>query len=80
MKIPLPLSFKGSNLCFAGHTDVVPAGNKENWVSAPYEAKVQEGMLIGRGAADMKGSIAAFLGAVAYPIMIIIILLVLASY
>ena len=33
---------KGRNLCFAGHTDVVPAGNKENWVSAPYEAKVQE--------------------------------------
>ena len=56
---------KGRNLCFAGHTDVVPAGNKENWVSAPYEANVQEGMLIGRGAADMKGSIAAFIAAFA---------------
>jgi succinyl-diaminopimelate desuccinylase len=43
----------------------VPAGNKEKWVSAPYEAKVLEGMLIGRGAADMKGSIAAFIAAFA---------------
>ena len=50
---------RGKTLCFAGHTDVVPAGNKENWVFAPYEAKVHAGMLIGRGAADMKGSIAA---------------------
>ena len=56
---------KGKTLCFAGHTDVVPAGNKENWVSAPYEAKVHAGMLIGRGAADMKGSIAAFIAAFA---------------
>lgn len=56
---------RGKTLCFAGHTDVVPAGNKENWVSAPYEAKVHAGMLIGRGAADMKGSIAAFIAAFA---------------
>ena len=56
---------KGKTLCFAGHTDVVPAGNKANWISAPYEAKVHAGMLIGRGAADMKGSIAAFIAAFA---------------
>ena len=56
---------RGKTLCFAGHTDVVPAGNKANWISAPYEAKVHAGMLIGRGAADMKGSIAAFIAAFA---------------
>ena len=56
---------KGKNLCFAGHTDVVPAGNTENWISPPYEAKVHNGRLIGRGASDMKGSIAAFIAAFA---------------
>ena len=58
-------SGKGKNLCFAGHTDVVPSGNKEKWKFPPYDAVVNDGMLIGRGAADMKGSIAAFIAATA---------------
>ena len=56
---------QGKNLCFAGHTDVVPAGNKEKWSTLPYDAQVIDGNLIGRGAADMKGSIAAFISAFA---------------
>ncbi len=50
-------------LVFAGHTDVVPAGPLEQWKSPPFEAQVQRGMLIGRGAADMKGSLAAMIRA-----------------
>ncbi|MNE14389.1 Succinyl-diaminopimelate desuccinylase [compost metagenome] len=52
-------------LCFAGHTDVVPTGPLEAWQHAPFAAFVdEEGMLRGRGAADMKGSLAAMLVAV----------------
>ncbi len=47
-------------LCFAGHTDVVPAGPREQWLSDPFEPDLREGKLYGRGAADMKSSIAAF--------------------
>jgi succinyl-diaminopimelate desuccinylase len=47
--------------CFAGHTDVVPAGNLELWHTPPYEPTVKDGMLYGRGAADMKGSLAAMM-------------------
>jgi succinyl-diaminopimelate desuccinylase len=54
----------GPNLCFAGHTDVVPAGDEAAWTSGPFEAAVQGGLLIGRGAVDMKGAIAAFVAAV----------------
>ena len=54
---------QGKNLCFAGHTDVVPAGNKEKWSSSPYDAAILDGNLVGRGVADMKGSIAAFIAA-----------------
>ena len=54
----------GPNLCFAGHTDVVPAGDEAAWRHGPFEAEVVEGVLYGRGAADMKGGIAAFVGAV----------------
>lgn len=51
-------------LCFAGHTDVVPTGPLEQWTSDPFTPNEREGQLYGRGAADMKGSIAAFLAAV----------------
>ncbi len=51
------------HLCFAGHTDVVPAG--QGWTRDPFAAVVEDGRLYGRGAADMKGAIAAFVAAVA---------------
>jgi len=47
--------------CFAGHTDVVPAGNLALWQTPPFEPSIKNGMLYGRGAADMKGSLAAML-------------------
>jgi succinyl-diaminopimelate desuccinylase len=50
-------------LVFAGHTDVVPAGPREQWRVDPFEAVVDGGTLIGRGAADMKGSLAAMINA-----------------
>ena len=52
------------NLCFAGHTDVVPVGDAGAWTSPPFEAALADGVLIGRGAVDMKGGIAAFIAAV----------------
>ena len=45
---------------FAGHTDVVPEGNVDKWSSDPYEPTEKDGLLYGRGAADMKSSLAAF--------------------
>lgn len=45
--------------CFAGHTDVVPTGPAEQWKTPPFEPRIEAGMLTGRGAADMKGSLAA---------------------
>lgn len=53
----------GPLLCFAGHTDVVPTGPIERWRFPPFEPTEAEGMLWGRGAADMKGGIAAFVTA-----------------
>ncbi|MDO8296083.1 MAG: succinyl-diaminopimelate desuccinylase [Caulobacter sp.] len=53
------------NLCFAGHTDVVPVGDAGAWTSPPFEAALADGVLVGRGAVDMKGGIAAFVAAVA---------------
>ena len=47
--------------CFAGHTDVVPAGDLENWHTPPFDPVIHNNMLFGRGAADMKGSLAAML-------------------
>jgi len=49
--------------CFAGHTDVVPTGPAEQWTFPPFEPTLSQGYLYGRGAADMKGSIAAFMTA-----------------
>lgn len=51
---------KAPVFCFAGHTDVVPTGPESDWDSAPFEPEIRDGMLYGRGTADMKGSIAAF--------------------
>lgn len=50
---------EGPLFAFAGHTDVVPTGPEENWQYLPFEPQVVDGMLYGRGAADMKGSLAA---------------------
>src|SRR6218665_1172733 len=48
----------GRNLCFAGHTDVVPPGDESSWKVPPFQPQIVDGILIGRGAVDMKGSIA----------------------
>lgn len=48
------------HLCFAGHTDVVPAGNLGDWSRPPFGAEIHDGVLYGRGAVDMKGAIACF--------------------
>lgn len=52
------------NLCFAGHVDVVPPGDAGKWSVDPFSATINDGFLIGRGAEDMKGAIAAFVSAV----------------
>lgn len=51
-------------VCFAGHTDVVPSGPVESWNSDPFVPTMRDGMLFGRGAADMKTSLAAFVTAI----------------
>jgi len=51
------------NLCFAGHTDVVPVGAADQWSFEPFSAALKDGVLCGRGAVDMKGAIAAFVAA-----------------
>jgi succinyl-diaminopimelate desuccinylase len=53
----------GPNLCFAGHTDVVPVGAADQWSFEPFGAVLKDGVLCGRGAVDMKGAIAAFTAA-----------------
>ena len=58
------LGTQAPNFCFAGHTDVVPAGEGGKWTAEPFAGEVKDGQLWGRGAADMKGAIAAFVGAV----------------
>ena len=52
-------------VCFAGHTDVVPTGPLEQWASEPFVPTVRDGVLYGRGASDMKSSLAAFVVAIA---------------
>ncbi|MAK45428.1 MAG: succinyl-diaminopimelate desuccinylase [Spongiibacter marinus] len=54
---------EGPLLCFAGHTDVVPTGPESDWQTPPFEPEISGGMLRGRGAADMKGSLAAMVTA-----------------
>ena len=51
------------NLCFAGHTDVVPAGDATAWTANPFAAQIRDGVIYGRGAVDMKGAIACFIAA-----------------
>ncbi|WP_455813987.1 succinyl-diaminopimelate desuccinylase [Pseudomonas graminis] len=52
---------EGETLAFAGHTDVVPTGDANRWINPPFEPTIRDGMLFGRGAADMKGSLAAMI-------------------
>ncbi len=54
---------RGPNLCFAGHTDVVPPGDESAWTHTPFSGTVADGVVHGRGAVDMKGAIAAFVAA-----------------
>ena len=58
------LGNQSPNFCYAGHLDVVPAGNLKEWTVNPFKPSVKKGHLIGRGANDMKSSIAAFVSAV----------------
>ena len=58
------LGTKEPNLCYAGHLDVVPPGNLKDWTVNPFKPSIKKGHLIGRGANDMKSSIAAFVSAV----------------
>ncbi|MBE0362174.1 hypothetical protein PULV_a3981 [Pseudoalteromonas ulvae UL12] len=54
---------EGPNVAFCGHTDVVPAGDLSKWTFLPYSAHIENGVMYGRGIADMKGGIAAFIAA-----------------
>lgn len=58
------LGSEAPHIMFAGHTDVVPIGNKDDWSSDAFSGDVRDGVMYGRGAVDMKGGIACFLGAV----------------
>lgn len=58
------LGSKSPHVMFAGHTDVVPVGNADDWSKDAFSGDVKDGVMFGRGAVDMKGGIAAFLGAV----------------
>ena len=58
------LGTSSPHLCFAGHTDVVPAGDAASWSRPPFAAEIVDRVLYGRGAADMKGAIACFAAAV----------------
>jgi len=58
------LGIEGPHLCFLGHTDVVPVGTEGDWVHPPFAAQIEDGKLYGRGTADMKSGVAAFIAAV----------------
>ncbi len=53
------------HLCFAGHTDVVPVGDASDWAGEPFSGEIRGGQVYGRGTADMKGAVAAFVAAAA---------------
>ena len=57
------LGTSGPHLCFAGHVDVVPTGDEALWTDPPFAAVIRDGIMYGRGACDMKGSVAAFAAA-----------------
>lgn len=57
------LGDSGRHLCFAGHTDVVPPGDEASWAIPPFAGEIVDGVIYGRGACDMKGSVAAFASA-----------------
>ncbi len=59
------MGMDGPHLMFAGHTDVVPAGDETAWSHPPFAATIEDGQMFGRGAVDMKGGIACFVAAVA---------------
>lgn len=59
------LGTEAPNLCYAGHTDVVPVGDAASWTVDPFGAEIRDGVLYGRGASDMKTSIAAWISACA---------------
>lgn len=54
----------GPHICFAGHTDVVPSGPENLWTFGPFTPEIENNILYGRGASDMKGSVAAFVAAI----------------
>lgn len=54
------------HICYAGHTDVVPPGPEDAWTYGPFNPHIEDGVLYGRGASDMKGSVAAFTAAVSH--------------
>ncbi len=58
------LGEQAPNFCFAGHLDVVPAGDESAWTHPPFAAEIADGRLWGRGATDMKGGVACFLAAI----------------
>ena len=58
------LGTESPNFCYAGHVDVVPPGNLKKWSSNPFKPTIKNGRLIGRGASDMKSSVASFIAAV----------------
>ena len=59
------LGAEGPHLMFAGHTDVVPVGDEAAWTHPPFSAAIEDGVMFGRGAVDMKGGIACFAAAIA---------------
>lgn len=58
------LGNEGPHICYGGHTDVVPAGDEDAWTYGAFNPHIEDGVLYGRGASDMKGSVAAFVAGV----------------